>query len=239
MDILLGLIIFLSYTIQAMTGFGSIVLAITFGSFFYPIKEILPILVMLDLLLNLYIISRHFSHVEKELLLRKIFPLMFAGAIFGLSIFKSYAGSSKRLLGFVVTFLAGFELFNFYRRKEEEIRPEVLNFFVFGSGVVEGMYASGGPLLVYVLNKLRLEKSAFRSTLALLWIVMDIVLIMAYVFMGILGRGEILKTLLFLPVVGVSLYVGEFLHFRVDEKSFRLVVLYVLLIGGLSILTGR
>ncbi len=239
MELILGAIIFVSYTIQAMTGFGSIVLAITFGSFFYPIREILPVLVMLDLILNLYIILKHFSHVELELLFRKIIPLMFAGAVFGLSIFKTYAGGSKSLLGLVVSFLAIFELFNFYRGKEERLRPGILNLFVFGSGVVEGMYASGGPLLVYVLNKLDLDKSSFRSTLALLWIVMDIFLVVAYVTMGISGYGKILKSLVFLPVVAVSLLTGELLHTKVNEKNFRLVVLYVLLIGGFSIITGR
>ncbi len=235
----LGVIIFLSYTIQAMTGFGSIVLAITFGSFFFQIKEILPVLVMLDLFLNLYIIKKHSSHVEMELLLRKILPIMFAGAMVGLSIFKSIAAGSKRLLGIVVTFLALFELLNFYRRKMEKLRPEVVNLFVFGSGVVEGMYASGGPLLVYVLNKLDLNKSEFRSTLALLWIIMDIILIGAYAFIGILDFSDIVKTLVFLPIIALSLYLGEFLHASVNEEKFRLVVIYVLLIGGVSILTGR
>ncbi len=238
--LLLGLIVFLSYTVQAMTGFGSIILAITFGSFFYPVKAMLPVLVMLDLILNLYIVWKYVKIADTALLFRKILPLMIAGAVVGLSILHAYAGNSKFLLGLLVTFLAIFELVNFYRKSDKSsIRPEVANAFLFTSGVVEGMYASGGPLVVYVLNKLSIGKSVFRSTLALLWVLMDIFLMAGYLVMGIAGGSSFLATLILLPVVAFSLLWGEFFHFRVDERKFRLIVLYILLIGGLSILFGR
>jgi len=238
--LLLGLIVFLSYTVQAMTGFGSIILAITFGSFFYPVKTVLPVFVLLDLILNLYIVWKYVKIADTALLFRKILPLMIAGAVVGLSIFHAYAGNSKFLLGFLVTFLAIFELVNFYRKSDKvSIRPEVANAFLFTSGVVEGMYASGGPLVVYVLNKLPISKSVFRSTLALLWVLMDVFLIAGYVVMGIVVKKSFLTVLILFPVVVFSLLWGEFFHFRVDERKFRLTVLYILLVGGLSILFGR
>ncbi len=238
--VLLGLIVFVSYTIQAMTGFGSIILAITFGSFFYPVKTMLPVLVLLDLMLNLYIVWKYVKIADKELLLKKILPLMIAGGVVGLSILHAYAGNSKVLLGLFVTILAVFELVNYYKRPlKSEIRPEVANVFLFTSGVVEGMYASGGPLVVYVLNKLPIGKSVFRSTLALLWVLMDTFLFVGYLAMGIAGWRSFSTTLFLLPVVMLSLIWGEFFHFRVNEKKFKLVVLYILLIGGISILFGR
>lgn len=239
---LLGLIVFISYTIQAMTGFGSIILAITFGSFVYPIKTMLPVLVLLDLILNLYIVLRYGEIADFGLLLRNIFPLMTAGAVVGLSILHTYAGNSRFLLGLLVTLLAIFELVNFNKKSGKSsgrIRPEVANAFLFTSGIVEGMYASGGPLVVYVLNKLGIGKSIFRSTLASLWVFMDLFLMGGYLFIGIAGRETWMTTLYLLPVVVLSLKLGEFLHFHIDEKKFRIVVLYILLIGGISILLGR
>jgi len=238
----LGLIIFFSYSLQAMTGFGSIVLAITFGSFFYPIKSMLPILVLLDLILNLYIAFKYGKIAKLGLLLKTVLPLIVAGAVVGLSILHSFAGNSKFLLGLLVTFLAIFELVNFYRNSEKStghIRPGIANVFLFASGVVEGMYASGGPLVVYVLNKLAIGKSVFRSTLALLWVFMDVFLMAGYLFMHMVGYKSLISTLYLLPVVVASLIIGEFLHFHVNERKFRVIVLYILLIGGLSIIFGR
>jgi len=240
--VFLGLIIFFSYSIQAMTGFGSIVLAITFGSFFYPIKSILPILVLLDLTLNLYIVFKYGKIAKLGLLLKTVLPLIIAGAVVGLSILHSFAVKSKFLLGLLVTFIAIFELVNFYRNSEKSpgyIKPGIANAFLFTAGIVEGMYASGGPLVVYVLNKLAIGKSVFRSTLALLWVFMDIFLIAGYLFIHMVGYKSLITAAYLLPVVVASLIVGEFLHFHVNEKKFRVIVLYILLIGGLSIILGK
>ncbi len=235
--VLLALIILFSYTIQAMTGFGSIILAVTFGSLFYPIKTILPVLVLLDLLLNIYIVAKHGEFVDFDLLFRRILPLMIAGAVVGFEIFKSYAGDSRVLLGILVVGLATFELVNF--RKGVPAAKRQAPPLLFLAGVVEGMYASGGPLVVYVLNKLNKSKSTFRSTLSLLWIIMDILLLGGYVFIHILDVSVAFKTAILLPVVALSLFFGEQLHRRVDEVKFKLIVLYILLVGGISIILGR
>ena len=50
----LALIVLISYSIQAMSGFGSTILALTLGVHLYPIEVLLPALVPLDLLVNLY-----------------------------------------------------------------------------------------------------------------------------------------------------------------------------------------
>ena len=42
---LLGLFILLSYTLEAITGFGSIVIAVSLGALIMPIGDLLPVLV--------------------------------------------------------------------------------------------------------------------------------------------------------------------------------------------------
>jgi len=51
----LALIVFFSYTTQAMSGFGSTILALTLGIHLYPIEVLLPVLVPLDMMVNLYL----------------------------------------------------------------------------------------------------------------------------------------------------------------------------------------
>ena len=57
----LALIVLISYSIQAMSGFGSTILALTLGVHLYPIEVLLPVLVPLDLLVNLYIDEYRFK----------------------------------------------------------------------------------------------------------------------------------------------------------------------------------
>jgi uncharacterized membrane protein YfcA len=66
----LGLIVLVSYTTQAMTGFGSTIIALTLGVHLYPIEVLLPVLVPLDMLVNFYIATRYHRHVNHPLLFR-------------------------------------------------------------------------------------------------------------------------------------------------------------------------
>jgi hypothetical protein len=50
----LAVIVLISYSTQAMSGFGSTILALTLGVHLYPMGVLLPVLVALDLLVNLY-----------------------------------------------------------------------------------------------------------------------------------------------------------------------------------------
>jgi uncharacterized membrane protein YfcA len=66
--LLLALIVLLSYTTHALSGFGSMIIAITLGVRLYPIETLLPVLVPLDVLMNSYIVIRHRRHIEQRLL---------------------------------------------------------------------------------------------------------------------------------------------------------------------------
>ncbi len=232
----LCLVILLSFSVQAMTGFGSIIIAVTLGSLFFPIKSILPILVVLDLSLNTYIIIRYNKNIDYALLTRKILPAMLVGLIIGQAVFNTLGAESKRPFGALIVFLSAFELYNFYRENDEKLSSGKSLAFLVGAGIIHGIYASGGPLVVYVIGRLGMGRSIFRSTLGCLWVIMDAFLIGSYMLTGILNYHVALMTLFIAPVVIAGLVIGEVLHHKVNEKGFRLVIYYLLLFTGLSIL---
>ncbi len=229
-------IVFLSFTIQAMTGFGSIVIAVTLAALFYPIKSILPILVILDFILNTYILLRYFRFINFNILFKKILPAMSIGFIIGQVIFNYVGAESKRLLGIIVVTLAAFELYNFYRKNSKPLSNLAAIGFFFFAGIVHGIYASSGPLVVYVVGKLGIDRTTFRSTLDGLWVLMDIFLIISYFVTGILTVTTVKYTLYLLPVVIAGLIIGEVLHHRINERNFRGVVYHLLFLTGISIL---
>ncbi|MGB1921972.1 MAG: sulfite exporter TauE/SafE family protein, partial [Alcanivorax sp.] len=57
--LLLGLFIFLAFTTEAATGFGSIVIALSLGALVLPITEILPVLVPLNIVMSSTLSWRH------------------------------------------------------------------------------------------------------------------------------------------------------------------------------------
>src|SRR5690625_7298053 len=79
--ILLGVFIFISYTTETITGFGSIVIAIALGALVLPIPEMLPVVVPLNILNSTYLSIKHRRHIHWPTLLRLILPAMTIGTV--------------------------------------------------------------------------------------------------------------------------------------------------------------
>lgn len=55
----LGAFTLLAYTLEASTGFGSIVIALSLGALLLPIDQLLPVLEPLNIGMTGYLVSRH------------------------------------------------------------------------------------------------------------------------------------------------------------------------------------
>ena len=108
--------------------------------------------------------------------------------------------------------------------------------WLFMGGIVQGLYAAGGPFIVYFTSRQKLDKSAFRATLAMLWMILYILL-----FTTLLVRGEWLPHhqkayLSALPTVFLGLWLGQRLHQMIREDIFRLAVKLLLFFAALRFL---
>ena len=107
-----------------------------------------------------------------------------AGLLIGIGIFNYIQGDTlKRLLGVMIVVLSARELINMFakRKNSAPLSRSKSTAYVLSAGIVHGIYATGGPLLVYALNRLNMSKSIFRSTLAAIWTALNIVLVFSYV----------------------------------------------------------
>ena len=234
----LTLIVLVSYTTQAMSGFGSTILALSLGVRLYPIEILLPVLVPLDLLVNLYIVTRHHRYIHHSLLFRKILPAMGFGLVVGIIIFHLIQGSIlKKIFGLLVILLAVRELLGLLRHEiHHNIFSDIKsNIYIAGAGLIHGIYASGGPLLIYALGKLNLTKSVFRSTLAAVWLIFSVFLMVSYIVAGTFTLVSLEYIAILLPVIITGIWLGECLHHRINEATFKIFVFAVLLLAGVSI----
>ena len=237
----LAAIVLISYTTQAMSGFGSTILALTLGMHFYPMAELLPVLVALDLIVNLYIVVRHRHHIHRELLVQKIMPAMAIGIAAGILVFQFFHGAMlEKIFGMLVIFLSIRELYRLSSRTREHVPFSNLQsaLYITAAGFIHGIYASGGPLLIYAVGKQNIAKAIFRSTLAAVWLILALVLTGFYLFSGTLTAASLKLVVVLLPVIVVGIFLGEWLHHRIDEFRFKIFVFSVLLIAGFSIIAA-
>lgn len=232
-------IVLLAFTIEAMAGFGSIVISLTLASHLYSINELLPVLVPLNLMLVIYMVTRHRGHVAGKLIGFRVLPFMCAGVAVGLAIYSLVEGPELKFgFGVLVVVLSLVELWKLFGQKAVASRPWswVNNAYVHAAGIIHGIYATGGPLLVYALGRSQLPKSTLRSSLALIWLTMDLVLTTTFLIQGRLDATAGKRIAILAPVVIVAIVLGELGHGRIRETPFRKLVFALLLGAGVSLL---
>lgn len=239
-------IAFFAFGIEATVGFGATVFMVTTAALFLPIETVLPIFVPANLFLSLYLAARYFRKIDRKLLMYRVIPLMAIGLPFGLALFNLENEQwLKRAFGAFVVVLAVAELAAVSRGGaatddgglEGDSRkplwfPVEAGLLGLG-GFIHGIFGSGGPIVVYVVSRRIADKGVFRATLAALWFVANMSLVVNYALTSHLGASTLTgSAVLLVPVVG-GLAAGEWVHRRISITAFRVGVFSVLLVGGI------
>ena len=234
---LLGAFILLAYTLEAVTGFGSIVIALSLGALLLPIDQLLPVLVPLNIGLTGTLVWRHRAQIDRRLLLGTILPGMLVGTAIGYLLLP-YLDTSLLKAGFgaLILWFAGRELWRLRHVSALPVRPVWLTRLItLGAGISHGLFASGGPLLVYGLAGTALDKARFRATLVSVWFTLNSLLTLAFALDGRL-LPALPQVLAYAPLLLVGLWLGERLHRRFDERHFRVSIYILLLVTGTLLL---
>lgn len=229
----LGICILVSSTIEAITGFGSIVIALSLGALLLPISAMLPVLVPLNILMTGTIAWKNRHHIDKALLLKLVLPLMASGTLAGYFL-RPWLGESllKSLLGVLICWFASRELWRLFKHVPSHRHPPWLSrILTFAAGLTHGLFASGGPLLVYAMAGKHLDKGRLRATLVTVWFSLNLGLTIAFLLDGTLIPA-LPRVATYLPVLATGYFLGEFLHHRLDERRFRQVVCVMLIVTG-------
>ncbi|WP_374961320.1 sulfite exporter TauE/SafE family protein [Spongiibacter tropicus] len=235
----LGLCIFIAFGIEAITGFGSIVIALSLGALLLPIDAMLPVLVPLNICMTSYLAIRHRQHIHWPTLLKMILPLMVGGTLLGYLLRPALGDNTLQILfGALVIWFAARELWRSIRGlKVSQHGSGWTRSWMLIAGITHGLFASGGPLLVYALTGTQLSKSAFRATLISVWLSLNGLLTVVFALDGSL-LPALPRIAMMLPVLLAGVVIGEFLHHRVNENRFKqLVYTLLLLTGALLIIT--
>jgi uncharacterized membrane protein YfcA len=235
----LGLIILLAYTLEAITGFGSIIIALSLGVIFFPLDQILPILVPLNICMTGFLSYKNRLFINKELLLLTILPGMLLGTAVGYFA-KPYLDESilKQLFGALILWFAVRELWFFFKKKILIAKPLWLTRLItLFAGVTHGLFASGGPLLVYALAGTALDKARFRATMVFVWFILNSILTIAFFIDGRLVP-VLPKVVYYIPILFLAVIIGNILHDKIKEEYFRLVIYILLSLTALILILG-
>jgi uncharacterized membrane protein YfcA len=107
------------------------------------------------------------------------------------------------------------------------------------SGVLTGLFGTGGPPLIVYFHLAGLGKSAFRGHLMAIFLAMTFVRVPAYAVGGLITLPRLVSGLAVLPAVALGAWLGHRIHLRVSETTFRrLVSAMLVVLGTLLLLRG-
>jgi uncharacterized membrane protein YfcA len=228
----LAAIVATAFCIEAATGFGGTVVALTLGSARFGLDPLLAVLVPLNLILSGWILSRQREHVSKEFLLRRALPGMAVGFLLGTALTGALPAGTLAL-GFGL-FVAGVALWQLITiaRPVAPLKAGPQWAALLAGGVAHGLFATGGPLAVIAAQRALPKKEAFRATLACVWLVLNLGVAARLAWNGSLGPATLLTSAVLIAPLMLGGLLGDRLHHLLGRDAFRAGVASLLLLGG-------
>ncbi len=237
MEIILFLVIvLLSNVIQGLTGFAGTILAMPFSLMLVGYDVAKPILNVLGILSGLYVFTTSYKFVNwKEL--RKIVIVMMIGIIGGIFIKSAFGDSEEFLYMLLGLFVIGLSINGLFLKIETPSDNKLLpNILLIVSGIVHGLFVSGGPLLIGYLTKIIKDKVVFRATISTVWIFLNSIILLDDIKQGLWNTQLIYLQFMTIPMLAIGMFVGTKLYYKMTQETFMKVTYVLLLISGISLL---
>jgi uncharacterized membrane protein YfcA len=230
---MMGLIALLAFTTEGAIGFGGTVIAACLGAQLVPLDELLPAFVPLNLAMSAWLVTSGRDAIAWRVLLRTIAVPVACGAAVGLALF--HIPAKQALAAAFGGFVALLAVLQLVRPAAGSLGRSWRTGFLAAGGIAHGLFGTGGPMIVYVTRRELADKRAFRATLAVLWLVLNVALLVNFLALGLYHRGTAeLAGLIGLALLP-GLWIGERLHRRLNAAHFERVVWVLLLVAGLAL----
>lgn len=233
-EILFVIVVFVANIVEGVTGFAGTMLAMPVSMFLVGVEEAKVVLNIVAIIVSLNIAFRSWREMNRKEVV-KISGFMLIGMAVGIYLFSVLPSVVlMKIYGALIIFVA---IRGLTVKKEMKISNGGLVGVLFLSGVIHGMFLSGGALLViYAVNALK-EKSVIRATLAPVWIILNtLMLIQEWISGRVTGKMLGLTGACVIPVF-VAIIIGSALHKRIRQDVFVKLTYALLVISGITLLT--
>lgn len=238
MTVLLAVFVVTCLALEAGTGFGALLLALSVGTLLFPAPQLLALLLPLNALLAAAWAIGLRGHLRAGLLLKVVTPLLAGGTLTGLWL-QPWLQTPWLGLFFalVLVVLSGRALYlggrgEAYRQPRWASRLQLA-----GAGFSHGLFGSGGPLLVFALAGTDSNRAQLRAAMACVWLCLSL-LVMAWPAVRLQLPATRVSSLMLLPPALLAALWAQRAFGRLPEPRYRPLVYGLLLATGL-VLLGR
>ncbi len=219
--------VFVASIIRGFNGFGFSATCISGFSFILPAIEIVPIILILEVLISIFMIPYIWNKIDWSFV-SKILVGIIIGSPIGLILLKYLDSEITHLSVCIIIIFFSLLLMKGY--SNQNINN---NFGKFLTGIVSGTLNSlttlGGMPVALFLLVTSIQPAIIRASLAALFFLTDIYAFILSFFAGIVDWLTIYRTIPLIIILPIGVYIGNKFFVKSKEETYRKVVFYFLI----------
>ena len=192
---------------------------------------LLPLLIIMDF-------SAIYLYWKKWInsILKIVIPASIIGILFGTFTFQYTNENQIRVMVGVISII--FVLVSFIQKSDFLLRPTKLKGYFWSSvaGYTSFLIHAGNPPMNFYTLPLKLDKISFIGTMTFAFLVINVVKLIPYYYVGLLAPSNLIVSLMLLPLAFVSVLFGYFLQKKIPEKLFFNIVYVLLFLSGCKLI---
>ena len=228
------LVIVTAYVIFGISGFGSTLIAVPLLAHLFPIKFVIPMVVLLDCVGAISMGVRLRADVNRRELV-PLLPFLAVGLLIGAFLLLKLP--SEFLLGALGVIVVGYGLF-YASGRQPTLRvgrwaaPPVGVF----AGITSSMFGVGGPIYVMYLAARGAAPEQIRATVPVIFIFTTIARIAIFFAAGLFTLQVLYTAAALLPIMVLGMWLGHRIHLNMSREQLVRVIGLLLFASGCSLL---
>ena len=219
-------IVFIASIIRGFNGFGFSATCISGFSFILPAIEIVPIILILEVLISIFMIPYIRKNIDWNFIIKILIGIIIGSPI-GLFLLKYLPSETTHLsVCLIIMFFSILLIRGYSNQKINNNYAKVFTGLI--SGTVNGLALLGGMPVALFLLVTSIQPTIIRGSLAALFFLTDIYAFILSFFAGIVDMTAIYRTLPLIIILPVGVYIGDKFFIKSKEATYRKVVLYFL-----------
>jgi len=227
------IIIFFAYTVKGLSGFGCGLIAIPLLAFMFPLSFIVPVLGLLSYGGTV----TQSLHLRKQVVWRDMLPLIpFSLTGIFIAVWLLVNVDANKLVTALGIFVLLYSIYSLLPLSVHTGGRKWAILAGLGGGTVGALFGTGGPFYVVYFKLRQLDKSQFRATIAMTFLVDGGARMTGYALNGLFTEQVLWLVLTLVPVLFAGLYVGHHLHIKIDQHRFNQVISILLMVSGVMLI---
>ncbi len=228
------LVLALAYFIRGISGFGSGLVAVPLLALMFPVRLVVPTILLLDFTASLVLGGLNLKHVRWDEA-KWLIPFGIVGVVLGTTLLINLPKTPLLIgLGVFVLIFAIRNLLNLHGENPIS-RLWALPASLAG-GTIGALFGTGGPpYVIYLSHRLR-DKGQLRATLSGVFFLEGLMRITSFATAGLLLNAQVWKGYgLGLPIALLALYAGSHAHTGLSQSQVMRLIGLLLLASALSL----